>query len=49
MVNAKAILQPYWYYYNNLFHKEGEDCYDMIRMDSDSIFQPSTVEGEIRS
>ena len=49
MVDAKAILQPDRDYYNSLFHKEGEDCYDKIRMASAAIFQPSNVEGEIRS
>ena len=34
MDHAKTIPQPTWYYYNNLFPKEGEDCYDMIRMAS---------------
>ena len=47
--NDKAILQPARDYYNNMFHKEVEDCYDMIRMASDAVFQSSTFEGEIRS
>ena len=35
MGHTKAILQPGRDCYNNLFHKEGEYCYDMRGMASD--------------
>ena len=34
MGHAKAVLQPDQDYYNNLFHKEGGDLYEMIIMAS---------------
>ena len=41
MGHNKAILQLTRDYYNNLLHKEGEECYDMIRMASAAkIFNP---------
>ena len=49
MGNDKAIIQPARDYYNILFHKEGKDCYDTRRMASDTVFQSSTAEGDIRS
>ena len=38
MGHAKAIIQPAQDYYNNLFHKEGEYFYNMIRMASAAFF-----------
>ena len=38
MGHAEAIIQPAQDYYNNLFHKEGEYCYNMIRMASAAFF-----------
>ena len=34
MGHANEILNPDWDYYNDFFHKEGEDCYIMRRMAS---------------
>ena len=43
----KAIIQPAWDYYNNLFHKEGEDCYDMRRMAyATNVSNPKTLKGK---
>ena len=46
MVHAKVIIQPAQDYYKNLFHKEGEHCYDMRKIDSAAIiFNPKHLKG----
>ena len=47
MGHAKAVLQPSWDYYNNMFHKYGKDCYDMrIMASAADIFNPQHLKGK---